>query len=197
MDTITPDLARKFCELCNWAYECWTTHKKLFDQNPSPEQTLGKAAYFHDRLSTIIQEYSLLQICKLHDPAVQGKSLSLTIDYMIRFADWGLDEENITRLSSNLAVLYGKIAQARNKLIAHNDLEIIAQEKPLGVFAEGLDDEYFAQLQELVNCISNKWLDGPYPFNDLAGADAMEFLTVLDESQKTSHVLSEATSPTT
>jgi hypothetical protein len=53
----------------------------------------------------------------------------------------------------------------------------------LGGFPEDLDDEYFSALQELVNAVSEKWLDGPYPFNDLAGADVEEFLHVLERAE--------------
>ena len=56
-------------------------------------------------------------------------------------------------------------------------------EVALGGFPEGLDDEYFAALQELVNAVHEKWLGGPYPFNDLAGADVEEFLHVLEKPE--------------
>ncbi len=89
MDPISKDIACRFCELCNWAYETWVTHKFVFDENKSPENNIGKSAYFTSRLSRITQEYCLQQIAKLHDPAIQGNSLNLTVDYMVRFGEWG------------------------------------------------------------------------------------------------------------
>jgi hypothetical protein len=182
MNPISGDVAKEFCELCNWAYECWLTHKRLFDKNDHKERTLGKAEYFTARLSTITQEYSLLQICKLHDPAIQGGSLNITIDYIERFGEWGSDRDRIQGMLSKLRTLFEKIKSARNKVLAHNDLETLMHATTLGEFPQGLDEQYFSALQELVNEVHGKWCDGPYPFNDLAGADVDEFLNVLERA---------------
>ena len=80
MDPISKDIALKFCELCNWVYETWVTHKFLFDENKTPADNIGKSPYFTNRLSIITQEYCLQQIAKLHDPAIQGNSSNLTVD---------------------------------------------------------------------------------------------------------------------
>jgi AbiU2 len=182
MNPISGDVAKKFCELCNWAYECWLTHKRLFDENDRTETTIGKARYFSERLSTITQEYVLLQICKLHDPAIQGSSFNITIDYIVRFGDWEADAERIQRIGFRLTTLFEKIKSARNKVLAHNDLKALMDSAALGDFPKGLDDEYFSALQELVNEVHGKWFDGPYPFNDLAGADVDEFLHTLERA---------------
>lgn len=179
MNPISGDVAKKFCELCNWAYECWLTHKRLFDENNHTEKTIGKAKYFTTRLSIVTQEYVLLQICKLHDPAIQKNSLNITIDYISRFGEWGADAERIQKIVVRLTTLFEKIKSARNKVLCHNDLEALMDSAALGEFPKGLDDEYFSALQELVNEVNGKWFDGPYPFNDLAGADVDEFLRTL------------------
>ena len=184
MNPISPDVAKKFCELCNWAYECWVTHKRLFDENTRTETTIARAQYFTARLSVITQEYSLLQICKLHDPAVQKGAVNITIDYIVRFGDWGRDADRINGYVQHLTSLFEKLKSARNKVLAHNDLEAIMESTALGEFPEGLDDKYFSVLQELVNAVHEKWLDGLYPFNDLAGADVGEFLHVLEKAEQ-------------
>jgi hypothetical protein len=184
MNPISPDVAKQFCELCNWAYECWVTHKRLFDENTRTETTIAKARYFTARLSVITQEYSLLQICKLHDPAIQKGAINITIDYVVRFGDWGLAAERINDMVLRLTGLFEKLKSARNKVLAHNDLEAILGATSLGAFPDGLDDKYFSALQELANAVHEKWLDGPYPFNDLAGADVDEFLHVLEGPNK-------------
>lgn len=182
MNPISGDVAKKFCELCNWANECWLTHKRLFDKNDRKERTLGKAEYFTARLSIITQEYGLLQICKLHDPAIQGGSLNITIDYIERFGEWGSDRDRIRGLVSQLRALFEKIKSARNKVLAHNDLETLMDATVLGEFPKDLDEQYFSALQELANEVHGKWCDGQYPFNDLAGADVDEFLNVLERA---------------
>lgn len=182
MNTVSSDVAKQFCELCNWAYECWVSHKLLFDQNKEPETNIGKAKHFTARLSVITQEYCLLQICKLHDPAIQRSSLNLSVEYIVRFGDWRADTVRIKSYVQRLTDLFEKIKSARNKLLAHNDLEAMNESAALGAFPVGLDSEYFSVLQELVNAVSEKWLGGPHPFNDLAKVDVEEFLRVLERS---------------
>lgn len=182
MNQISQDAAIKFCQVCNWVYECWVTHKRLFDINVNTETTIAKAKYFTCRLSVITQEYVLLQICKLHDPAKQNRSVNITIDYIVKFGDWGADISKIKQLELRLKAVFDKLFDARNKVLAHNDLEVIMGGGILGEFPEGLDDEYFEILQELVNAVHDKWIGGPYPFNTLAEADVEEFLHVLEKA---------------
>ncbi|HYA42453.1 MAG TPA: hypothetical protein VEF34_14190, partial [Syntrophobacteraceae bacterium] len=70
---------------------------------------------------------------------------------------------------------------------AHNDLETIMSDSPLGAFPKGVDDQYFQALQDLANAVHSKWLDGPYPFNDLAKADVEEFLALMKEVRRASN----------
>ncbi len=53
---------------------------------------------------------------------------------------------------------------------------------PLGSFPPNADDEYFDALQDLVNEVHEKWVGGPCPFNDHAGADVNEFLALLERA---------------
>ena len=182
MAVMSREIALKFCEMCNWVYESWTTHKKLFDKNDNADRNIGKCAYFTSRLSIITQEYSLQQVAKLHDPAIQGKSRNLTIDYVVRFGEWNESIQEVEGIAARLVGLRDSIILARHKILSHNDLETIMANEPLGGFAEDTDEEYFEALQELVNRVHEKWLDGPYPFNDLAGSDVDEFLHLLEEA---------------
>jgi hypothetical protein len=85
-----------------------------------------------------------------------------------------------------LTALFDRLKPARDKLFAHNDLEAIMGATALGGFQEGLDSEYFEALQEFVNTVHEKWFGGPYRFNDLAGADAEEFLHILKNAEQIS-----------
>ncbi len=180
MDPISKDIADKFCELCNWVYESWVTHKLLFDENENKENNIGKCKYITSRLSIITQEYCLLQIAKLHDPALQGNSRNLTVDYMVRSGEWGERKNEIDRIHAKLLELWNCIKPARNKILTHNDLETYRADEALGSFPEGADDEYFEALQDLVNEVHEKWVGGPYPFNDLAQNDVLKFLALLE-----------------
>lgn len=181
MDPISKDVALKFCKLCDWVYETWVTHKFLFDENKTPDKNIGKTPYFTHRLSIITQEYCLQQIAKLHDPAIQGNSLNLTVDYIVRFGEWGERADEIRKVHDKLLGLWERLKPARNKALAHNDLETLMADVALGSFPEGADEEYFAALQTLANEVHEKWVGGPFPFNDLAKADVEEFLALLEQ----------------
>jgi len=181
MNAISKDEACEFCKLCEWAYECWITHKRLFDDNPNKDVTIGKFKDFTYRLSIITQEYMLLQICKLHDPAEQSGKYNLTINYIVEHGGWGTENNRIKKLKTQLDDLRNHLLPARNKILSHNDLETIVNGTILGKFPQGMDEKYFAALQELADAVSDKWLGRPvYPFNNLAGADVEEFLAGLE-----------------
>lgn len=182
MQKISKKIALEFCHLCEWAYEIWMTHRTLFDDNESTERNIGKLKYFTRRLSCITQEYCLHQIAKLHDPATQGGSKNLTVNYMIQFGEWGERAREIESIEARLLELPNHIKLLRNKILSHNDLKTFRDNPVLGNFPDGIDEEYFAALQDLVNEVHNKWVGGSYPFKDYAQTDAHEFLTLLERS---------------
>src|SRR5271154_1203190 len=117
----------KFCERCQWAYESWSTRRVLFDDKPRSAKLRisksGKALY---RISEIMQDYWILQVSKLHDPASQQGQINLGIDYMIRFGGWDITTKSkLESLQTQLNELAAKIRPARNKILSHNDLEAI------------------------------------------------------------------------
>ncbi len=178
------DIALLFCQACCWAYQSWVTHKYLFDQNDIKADTLEKSVAFFKRLLPITQEYCLQQIAKLHDLAIQKKDLNVSIDFVVKFGEWGAKESEIRKIEARLLILWKNLKTARNKLLAHNDLEALLENEALGKFPEGEDDLYFVALQELANEVYARWFGNePYPFDDLAKNDVWEFLSVLERSK--------------
>jgi len=183
MSPISANVASEFCKLCDRAYESWITHKTLFDDNKNRRKNIDKERLrpFTTRLSEITQEYCLLQISKLHDPAIMRGSINLTIDYIVQFGDWVAEFQRIEELKNKLNELWKHLKSARHKAIAHNDLKTIMSGLVFGTFAEGLDNEYFEALHELVDAVAIKWLGSSYSFNDLAKNDVKEFLALLEK----------------
>lgn len=95
MSALSETVIKKFCELCDWAFQAWQTRKHPFDANPAPE-LLNDPRHrdFFVRLANMAQEYWLLQLVKLHDPPVQSGQINLTVDYVVSFGGW--DEETRT-----------------------------------------------------------------------------------------------------
>lgn len=179
---VTEQEAVAFCRLCDWTYETWVTHKCLFDDNHSPANNIGRSPWFTSRLSVITQEYALLQIAKLHDPWRQRGSINLTVGYIVECGEWGAEKSSIVAIRNRLNTLHESLRGARSKALAHNDLDTLIANENLGSFPKGTDDRYFDALQDLANEVHAKWVGVPYPFNDLAKTDALEFLKHLERN---------------
>ena len=167
--------AQAFCELCQWVYECWLTHTHLFERLPTRlqhERNVPIAEFVETpfgrciaRLNDISQQYSILQIAKLHDPIRQGGNENLSIDFFVRQEFWSEEEKStIAGIVSELDNLYRKIQDVRNKILAHNDRSIFANDVSLGSFQVGDDEIYFGALGRLCSIIWNKFPNKNWPF---------------------------------
>ena len=148
---------------------------KDFRKNAIINSELCHFPLFSERISIIIHEYSILQICKLHE-STNNRRPSLTLDCVIGRGEWGSDFKQLQELNKNLNRFYLKLKAARDKIIAHSDTDTYAKESTLGAFIRGEDYSYFSDLQEAVNIIHENTCGGPYSFNDLVTSDAEEFI---------------------
>lgn len=184
MSALSSTMTLEFCKCCQWAHTVWIIHRTFED---NLDEALGKHSrcpYVLSDLSIVFQEYVLLQIVKLHDPAVQSGENNLTIEYVIKFGGWDKNTlSQLEKLEKKLAELKDKIIGARNKIICHNDLETILNVKLLGQFPKNEDIEYFNALQEFVNIIHEKVNGGPYILEDsMVKNDAETFVDFINSS---------------
>ena len=119
------------------------------------------------------------QLAKLHDPAVQGGNINLTLEYIIEYGGWDPEfKKEIRDLKKAMDVLYPSIKEARNKLLSHNDYKtMIGPDAPLGEFEEGEDVNYFNSLKEFCEKVSQKALGGPFVYDDLVQNDVEVFMS--------------------
>jgi hypothetical protein len=171
-------IIREFHGLCNHAYDAWITHRTLFDDNPRVRELDGHGmAPFFSRLFSITQEYSLHQIAKLHDPAVQMGRANLTLEYMLRFGAWdGPTTVALEGMKRELDEFARHLKSLRNRSLSHNDLEAILSNEPLGAFPADTDKRYFTSLQQFVNTAHDAAIGGPLPFHVMAEGDVFMFL---------------------
>ena len=178
MPALSASVVLEFCDLCQWTYEVWLNHLELFDNNPrltGPRNSYAKKEL--SRLSIISQEYGLLQIVKLHDPAVMNGHVTFGIDYMLTYGGWSDSVRlRLQALKKQLDDFASQLRGVRNKVLSHHDLDTILAGAPLGKFAEGDDERYFKALQEFVNTVHDEVLGGPWPFCNLVKNDAAAFL---------------------
>ena len=174
--------AQAFCDLCQWVYECWTTHSNLFaclpqhiqEERNVPIGDFLETAYGRCliRLNEISQQYTILQVAKLHDPALQGRNENLSIDFFQNQEYWSEEEmPTIRDIASELDGHYRRIEDLRNKILAHNDRSVFVTGSPLGSFPEGDDETYFRALGQFCSMVWNKFPNRNWPY----GARTFEF----------------------
>ena len=146
---------------------------------------MRKHIYFLNRLSIITQEYSLLQITKLHDRADSRGKVNLSLNFIVERGAW--DPETRARLETmrlELSKLPARLADARNKILAHHDREAVHAREVLGGFEQGMDDTYFETLQKFVDLVHDRSIGGPYPFASFARHDTELFVAAISNWSK-------------
>lgn len=168
--------AEAFCGLCQWIYECWATHKNLFeclpdlleDQRGVSIKNFVESSYGQRLacLNEISMEYVILKIATLHDPAKQGRNENLSINFFVEQEElWSEQEKlDIQDIATELAKLYQKINDLRNKILVHNDRLVFAKGQSLGSFMEGDDESYFLSLGKLCTIIWTKFPSPGWPY---------------------------------
>lgn len=185
MTALSNDLIEEFCELCNWAFQVWVTHRVLFDDNPrAAELQKSQGAPALKRLNTICHEYSLLQIAKLHDPAISFGRPTLGIDYIVNYGGWSEQMLiKLKRLAEQLNKFERKLRKARNKVLSHNDLDAVMSYSRLGSFEKNDDAKYFQKLQEFVDLVHDEVIGGPWPFDDRVRRDTTALICMIKTNE--------------
>jgi hypothetical protein len=181
MDALSASVVDEFCNLCNRAHELWLNHLELFDNNPRLTELMKSIASCElRRLSVVSQEYSLLQVIKLHDKAVMNGNITLGIDYVLTNGAWSDSvHDRLEALAKELDNFASQLRGVRNKVLSHYDLATILAGATLGGFAKGDDVRYFEDLQEFVNIVHGQVVGGPYPFSTNVVNDIAYFLRTI------------------
>jgi hypothetical protein len=170
----------KFFGLCDWLIQTYEFRKCLFDDNQDVAVLReARHEHFFYRIHVIFQESWMHQLAKLHDPAVMGGNINLTLEYIIQFGGWEADfKQELLDLKKDMDVLYPFIKVARNKLLSHNDYKtMIGPDEALGEFAEGEDINYFNALKEFCEKLSQKVLNESFVYDDLVINDVDCFMS--------------------
>jgi AbiU2 len=173
------EVVNRFCELCDWLLQSWQTRKYLFDENPDLALLQEpRYAHFFYRIGEITQEYWLHQLAKMHDPARdKSGNVNLSISYIVECGEWDKETKpRLDELRTKMLSLSYQIKDARNKILSHNDLEIIMGEKHIGAFDPGDDEDYFAYLQEFASLVKEIVMGEPFVYDDLVSNDVEVFM---------------------
>jgi hypothetical protein len=171
---------KEFLKLCDWLMQTWQMRKYLFDENKDVGfLQSARHGHFFYRIQEVFQESWMNQLAKLHDPAVQGGNINLSIEYIVEFGGWNHQfKSSLLALKDKMIVLSTPVRTARNKLLSHNDLRVIlAGEESFGQFNPGEDQIYFSALNEFCDLVSRKVLNEPFCCDDLVENDVAAFMS--------------------
>jgi len=152
--------------------------KYLYDENPD-ERLLKHPhhAYFFIVLEKILQEYWILEVVKLHDPATQRGFDNLSVDYVLKLDGWPSNTKfKLQNLKKKMNKFSSLLTEARNKLLSHKDKDVIVTGEILGVFDEGEDEVYFKFLENFASEAHENVLGEPFIFDDLIKNDIEVFM---------------------
>ena len=177
------EVIEKFCELCDDLRQDWQMRKYLFDENPDSHILLEpRYGLFFKNLNLILQANWLHKLAKLHDPAVQGGTkghINLSLDYIIEYGHWEpAVKVALSDLKLKMEVLAKPIRDARNKILAHNDLAVVLAGQSLGGFDAGEDEIYFLNLIKFASLVKTTALGeyGVFTTYDLIKTDVHVFM---------------------
>jgi hypothetical protein len=175
------DVVKSFCEYCRVIIEEWTLRRLLFDDNKEIHILENNDYTLVFRvLDRITQESCLQNMAKLHDPAKKGKYKNLSIDYLIENIDWNASiKTNLVSLKNRMLTVSTPIGEARNKLLAHNDLLTYLNNDAPGKFEKDKDKEYFDCLYEFADIASRTILGEPFAGEPIIESDVMCLLDCL------------------
>ena len=181
-------LQEEFIKLRNeaiWLRQTVNTFNDLFDSGPETERILNEsAALFFADLNRMMQEYAILLVCRLIGPAESFRRANLSTQ---RFTKLMRNEGRLTpeieRLDASLNA-YGELLKpARNKIVAHSDLEVHVNSTALGAHGEDVMVEFFENLQAYFDAVGNAIGVGPLDFRHAPGpGDVIDLVRKLNEA---------------
>ncbi len=175
----------KLREQAIWLRQNFNTFNHLFDSGPETERVLREvASLFFGDLNTIMQEYTVLLVCRLTGPAESfGKANLSTQRFTALMRDCSCITPEIERLDASLRE-YGELLKpARDKIIAHSDLEVHVDNIALGAHGEEVMLEFFENLQAYFDAVGNAIGVGPLDFRYTSGAgDVIDLVRKLERA---------------
>jgi len=154
------------------------------------------APIFFGDLHQMLVEYTVLQVCKITDPAHDiRRNDNHTIEFLLKH--YGLDGDakvgkRLTELEAAIKDFRGKLLPARNKLISHSDRDAIIAGRPLGAAPQSDWNDFWNNLSELIDLIYQAVLGKSFVLKDVGTpSDADCLLKVLAAAEHFQELLSD------
>ncbi len=168
-----------------WLRQTINTFNDLFASGPETERILkDSAVVFFDDLYMMMHEYTILLICRLTGPAESFPNANLSTQ---RFTELMRDSDRLTpdieRLNTSLREHGESLKPARDKIIAHSDLEVHINSTALGAQSEEALTQFLEDLQAYFDAVGNAVGVGPSDFRHTpAPGDVIDLVRKLERA---------------
>ena len=187
-----------FINDCVFARSIYLHGLALFEQSTDRDkQRMSRTAevLFGD-LWQVIREYMILQVCKMTDPARDGRGNdNHTVAFLLEHYDFSSDPAlngRLTTLRAKLESFGAKLRPARNKLISHADRGARLAANPLGGVAQDDWNWFWLDLQDFICLVHLKVIGAPFYLNGVAAlTDAHGLLKALKHAECFDELLSD------
>jgi len=161
--TVAVEDLRAFVSACISARSLYMHYKAIFEDTALEENPLNKLSPFFFRdLGLMFHKYIILQVCKLTDPAVDGRgNENLTVKFLTANADFSTNPAGAAELRARAAKIEkfrSQLKPARDKIISHSDRKTILAGRPLGAVQPDAWADFWLDLQVFVNLLWKRYL---------------------------------------
>jgi hypothetical protein len=168
---VTDDDVCRLTDFCVYVRSVYQHFRAFYESSDASEKNaMHRAApVFFGDLNRILIEYTILQVCKLTDPAKDGRgNLNHTLAFFLENADFSAAPERTNRLSILNGEINGfrdKLKTARNKLVSHLDRDAVMADQALGAVGDSDWSEFWLHLQEFLNILHEHFFGKPFFIN--------------------------------
>ena len=168
-----------------WLRQVVNTFNLLFESGIDTKRILAQSAsVFFGDLNRLMHEYVILAVCRLTGPARTAAKDNLTTQRITKLLrETGTVNPEIEKLDAELRE-YGELLKpARDKIVAHSDLEVYRESTPLGGHEKQVMVEFLENLQRYFDAVGNVIGVGPLDFRHTpAKGDALDLVRTLKNS---------------
>jgi HEPN superfamily AbiU2-like protein len=175
-----------FANYCVFMRSIYLHARELFENSSADDKVLMRstAGTFFGDLNQALNEYVILQACKITDPAHDSRGNdNHSIAFLLEHYDFSSDPlilKRLEELQTRLEAFGKKLVAARNKLIAHLDRAAIVAARPLGAATDDEWNQFWLDLQDFIYIVHREVTGSSFHLNGVAGlSDAGDLLKAL------------------
>jgi AbiU2 len=175
-----------FANYCVFMRSIYLHARELFETSSAEDKALMRmtAGTFFGDLNRVLNEYVILQVCKITDPAQDIRNNdNHTIAFLLQHYDFSDDPPILKRLNdlrADMQAFREKLLPARNKLISHLDRDAILADRPLGDATDTERNQFWLDLQDFICIVHRKVTGSSFYLNGAAGrSDTGDLLKAL------------------